>query len=65
MREIDVKCFQSYKSTKKEDKNFEKNESTDTLFVEIFIGKQQMFIYQINKKDQNKQEDFWINDGQG
>lgn len=65
MREIDVKYFQSYRPTKKKDKNFEKNESTDTLFVEIFIGKQQMFIYQINKKDQNKQEDFWINDGQG
>lgn len=50
--EIDVKCLQGYKPTKKEDKDSKKNNSADLPPADIFNGKQLFFIYQsqANKK---------------
>lgn len=50
---ISIKCFGGYKPAKKEDKDSKKNNSADTLFVDVFNRKQQSFAYQsqTNKKD--------------
>lgn len=36
---INIKCFQGYRLAKKENKDFKKNKSTDTLFIEVFSRK--------------------------
>lgn len=52
--EVDTKCFQKYIPAKKEDKDFGKNKSANTLFVIIFNEKQQFFSHQSQtKKNQN------------
>lgn len=38
--EIDTKCFQDYKPTKKEDKYFGKNKSAKSAFANAFSKKQ-------------------------
>lgn len=57
-RGINLKYFQEYRPTKKEEKNFEKTESTDILSADISSGKHPQFsIYQsqTGKKDQDYQ----------
>ena len=54
IREIDAKCLQGYKPTKKEDKDSGENKSNDIPSADVPSGKQTSSTNQ--KKDQNYQE---------
>ena len=51
---IDLRCPQGNKPTKKEEKTFGKNKSTDSAFANTFSGKQSSFTQQTSSANPKK-----------